>query len=92
MTSRAALLTTLLALTSALACTSEVPAPTSTREQPAAAEAEAAPEVAVTGPKITAAESVHDFGSVKPKEAVEHVFTVRNEGAADLHIDRVQKT
>ena len=49
-------------------------------------------EVTATGPKIAADEAVFDFGSVAPSGKVEHVFTIRNVGDADLHIDHVKKT
>lgn len=32
----------------------------------------------------------HDFGTVSGQETVEHVFTIRNTGAKDLNIQRVQ--
>jgi hypothetical protein len=32
----------------------------------------------------------HDFGTVSGQETVEHVFTVRNTGAQELNIQRVQ--
>jgi hypothetical protein len=43
-------------------------------------------------PKIVAENATHDFGGIKASDTVEHVFTVRNEGTADLKIDRVQRT
>ena len=43
-------------------------------------------------PKITADEAVYDFGAIKATDSVEHVFTIRNVGNADLKVERVQKT
>jgi hypothetical protein len=43
-------------------------------------------------PKITADEAVYDFGTIKATDSVEHVFTIRNAGDADLKVERVQKT
>lgn len=43
-------------------------------------------------PKIVAENAIHEFGGIKASDTVEHVFTVRNEGTADLKIDRVQRT
>ena len=43
-------------------------------------------------PQISADAAVHDFGPIKATDTVEHVFTIRNTGGADLKIERVQKT
>jgi hypothetical protein len=43
-------------------------------------------------PKIAADEAVYDFGAIKATDTVEHVFTIRNAGDADLKVERVQKT
>lgn len=43
-------------------------------------------------PKITSDAAVHDFGAIKPTDAVEHVFGIHNAGSADLKIERVQPT
>lgn len=43
-------------------------------------------------PKIVADDAEHDFGGIKASDTVEHVFTVRNDGTADLKIERVQRT
>lgn len=93
MTPRPALCLTLLSLAMTFACTREAPPPAAVQQDdpsPAEAPSEAAP--AEAAPKIAADEAVYDFGSVAPKGTVEHVFTIRNEGDADLHIERVQKT
>jgi len=52
------------------------------------------PDVAklASGPKITVDKAVHDFGSIKATESVEHVFVLRNAGDADLKIEKVKKT
>lgn len=41
-------------------------------------------------PKIAAAESVFDFGKVKQGVDVEHIFKIRNEGGADLKIEKAR--
>jgi hypothetical protein len=59
----------------------------------AAAGTEAAAEADADGvPKIAADQAIHDFGGIKASDTVEHVFTIRNEGTADLKIERVQRT
>ena len=80
-----------LALIGSLACSSEAAiAPTA---KSAAADTAGEAVVAQQGtPKIVASEAVFDFGTIKPKETIEHVFTIKNEGDGDLHIDHVQKT
>lgn len=88
-----------LALALALAgCRAEAPAPA---PAPAASEAEAGSETGAAAPKIAAeapapriaAEApVFEFGAIKPTDTVEHVFKVKNEGSADLKIERVQRT
>jgi len=51
--------------------------------------ADAAP--AETGsPKIVAAESSFDFGKVKQGDEVTHVFKIRNEGKAELKIEKAR--
>ena len=91
MSMRAALTFSLVALMGTFACTNEPPAPAPVKEgDPALAPSE--DEVAATAPKIAADEAVFDFGSVAPSGKVEHVFTIRNVGDADLHIDHVKKT
>jgi hypothetical protein len=78
-----------------LGCASETPAP-QTEASPSVADGEgekSAQAVAKAGPpKIVSDEAVFDFGKVKPKETVEHVFTIKNAGGSDLHIKGVQKT
>jgi hypothetical protein len=52
----------------------------------------AAPTQKIGGAPVIASDAaVFDFGEVKPTAVVEHVFTIRNEGDADLHIDRVEE-
>lgn len=88
----------LLSLTfvATLACSSE-PAPPAATD--AAANADGGGEAPATntaapveGPKITCADAVYDFGAIAPTATVEHVFTIKNEGTADLKIERIQKT
>ena len=79
-----------MAVATLVACTQPAPAP-----QPQA-EAEKS-EPSETGeaegaPKIAAEEPVFEFGAIKATDKVEHVFTIKNEGTADLKIDRVQRT
>ncbi|MBI4469685.1 MAG: DUF1573 domain-containing protein [Acidobacteria bacterium] len=38
------------------------------------------------GPKIVLASLRHDFGNVKPGTPLDHTFTFKNEGSADLRI------
>lgn len=91
MSMRAALTFSLVSLMGAFACMSEPPAPAPVKQDdPALAPSEG--EVAAAGPRIAADEAVFDFGSVAPSGKVEHVFTIRNVGDADLHIDHVKKT
>lgn len=52
------------------------------REQPAAK--------ADAKPKIAAAESAFDFGKVKQGVEVEHIFKIRNEGDAELKIEKAR--
>jgi len=39
-------------------------------------------------PKIVAIEAAFDFGKVKQGQVVEHVFKIKNEGAAELKIEK----
>ena len=86
----------LVALATTLAC-GEAP---STAAKVAADPVEVAPERVDTpdvappasGPRITVDKAIHEFGSVKPSESVEHVFVLRNAGDADLKIEKVKKT
>ncbi len=41
-------------------------------------------------PKITALESNFNFGKVKQGENVEHIFKIKNEGKADLKIEKAR--
>jgi hypothetical protein len=41
-------------------------------------------------PKIVAVESAFDFGKVKQGDEVTHVFKIRNEGTADLMIEKAK--
>jgi len=41
-------------------------------------------------PKIVAAESSFDFGKVKQGQEASHVFKIRNEGTAELKIDKAK--
>lgn len=75
----------------ALACSSDAP-PSSETSAAAAESATPAATPSVEGPKITCADAVHEFGAVGPNTSVEHVFTIKNEGNADLKIERIQKT
>jgi hypothetical protein len=53
--------------------------------------APAAAKPAETGsPKIVAVESAFDFGKVKQGDEVTHVFKIRNEGTAELKIDKAR--
>lgn len=80
-----------LILVASLACSSEPAAPAAATDA-AAGEATPAAVPAVEGPKLTCADAVYDFGAISPTKSVEHVFTVKNEGTADLKIERIQKT
>jgi hypothetical protein len=57
-------------------------------------EKEAAPAAAkpaeAGAPKIVAVESAFDFGKVKQGDEVTHVFKIRNEGTAELKIDKAR--
>lgn len=78
----------------ALACAAEPATPEVVEQaQPDATtstQADAEPEPGV--PKIASDEATFDFGAIKPVDSIEHIFKVKNEGSADLHIERVQKT
>jgi hypothetical protein len=41
-------------------------------------------------PKIVAVEGKHEFGKVKQGVDVEHVFKIKNEGDADLKIEKAR--
>ena len=41
-------------------------------------------------PKIVAVESSFDFGKVKQGQEASHVFKIRNEGTAELKIDKAK--
>lgn len=81
-----------------LACGSEPVAPAPVAQAQVQAEAHAttsaetgaAPEQGA--PKIASDEAIFDFGAIKPIGSIDHVFKIKNEGSADLHIERVQKT
>lgn len=95
MTSKVATLVSLvLPLALASACSAEPP-PVS-QDAPNAREAEPAttePAVALAGqPKIGSPEATFEFGTLRPHEQVTHVFTIENQGDADLHIERVRRT
>lgn len=85
-------------LSLALACGGEAPAPTKVEvsqdpaevSEPQASEPQAVAKVGV--PKITSDAAVHEFGAIKATDSIEHVFTIRNAGTADLKIERVQRT
>jgi hypothetical protein len=79
----------LVAVALTLACGGEKPGAPAEVE-PAAADNAA---IATTGaPRIAADEPVFDFGAIEATDSVEHVFTIRNVGDADLKVERVQKT
>ena len=74
-------------------CSADAPAKQAAeREAPVVPAADPAPEAPAGVPKIAAASAIHDFGAVKAKDSVEHVFTITNQGTADLHIKGVKKT
>ena len=90
MLSRTVLTSMALVLTfAAFACTTEEPPPTPIADP--SEKAEPAAEASAGQPKI-AGESEFAFGKIAAGETVEHVFTIKNVGDADLVIDRVQKT
>jgi hypothetical protein len=41
-------------------------------------------------PKIAAVEAKFDFGKVKQGQAVEHVFKIKNNGTAELKIEKAK--
>jgi hypothetical protein len=55
----------------------------------AAPKADAGP-AAAGAPKIVAVEPSFDFGKVKQGEEASHVFKIRNEGTADLKIEKAR--
>lgn len=81
-----------LILPGPLACSNELPEPAPSAAKAAAVDSETEAVAKQGSPKIVASEAVFDFGTIKPKETIEHVFTIKNEGDGDLHIDHVQKT
>jgi hypothetical protein len=81
-----------LTFVAALACSSESAPPPAAEAGSASEVAEPAASTSVAGPKITCADAVHEFGAISPNTSVEHVFTIKNEGNADLKIERIQKT
>lgn len=84
-----------LALASSLTlagCDAPAPADAPTKAAEPVAEAPAEEPGQTGAPKITADAATFEFGTIRPGQSVEHVFTVRNTGDADLHIERVQKT
>jgi hypothetical protein len=84
----------LLAATVALACGTDKPqspSPTAAASETGASASETAASAEDGAPQI-AADAVHEFGAIKPTDSIEHVFVIRNEGTADLKIERVQKT
>ncbi|WP_181197836.1 DUF1573 domain-containing protein [Enhygromyxa salina] len=68
------------------------PTPAAEVEAPAGTETGAAQEVEVGAPKIASDEAVYEFGAIKATDSIEHIFKIKNEGTADLHIERVQRT
>lgn len=72
------------------ACSSEPPAPAPAADEASPAEPEAPP--ADAAPKIASDEAVFEFGAIKASDSVVHVFKIKNEGNADLKIERVQRT
>jgi hypothetical protein len=75
-------------------CRAEDPAPTPAAEPEASAASEtgAAADAEAGVPKIASDAPVFEFGEIKPTDTIEHVFKVKNEGTADLKIERVQRT
>jgi hypothetical protein len=45
---------------------------------------------ATAAPRLACDAPVHDFGATENTEAVRHVFRLRNDGDAPLHVDRVR--
>jgi hypothetical protein len=85
--------TLLLAAALVVACGSEpapTPAPAETEADANTTEPRAADEDGT--PKIASDAATFEFGAIKPTDKVEHVFIVKNEGTADLKIERVQRT
>lgn len=68
----------------------QVAAETGDTSAEATSEGAAADQAAA--PKIAADEATFEFGEIKPSERVQHTFKIKNEGNADLHIERVQRT
>lgn len=82
-----------VAVAALAACTQPAPAPHAQAETEAEKSAPAETGEAAEGvPKIAADEPIFEFGAIKADDKVEHVFTIKNEGTADLKIDRVQRT
>jgi hypothetical protein len=94
---RTAKLLPVLVLALVSACGGPSTTPTKAEQQPAAdagveeASTEGAAEQQGV-PRIASDEATFDFGSVAAHGTVEHVFTVKNVGTAELHIERVQRT
>jgi hypothetical protein len=57
---------------------------------PALAEEGAGQAPAAPQPKMVLSEFSHDFGQVKPGTPLQYRFVVKNEGTADLRIDKVK--
>ena len=64
----------------------EEPKPAEDKEKPA----EVVEDTPGEAPQIAAAETEYDFGKVKQGQDVEHVFKIRNEGKADLLIEKAK--
>ncbi|PRQ04983.1 DUF1573 domain-containing protein [Enhygromyxa salina] len=81
-----------------LACGTQSPAPAPAAQAEVQANADASTDTDTGAaeqqgaPKIASDEATYDFGAIKPVDSIEHVFKIKNEGTADLHIERVQKT
>ena len=81
-----------LAVGLSFACTRDDPAPTPVADAGVDAEAAPAAEAGEGQPKIASDEATFEFGTIAPGKTIDHVFTIKNTGTADLVIDRVQKT
>ena len=79
-----------------VACAPEPAAPGAEERAEATATAEAQTEDAQQAqqgaPKIASDAAVYEFGAIKATDSIEHIFKIKNEGDADLHIERVQRT
>ena len=56
----------------------------------ASAAEQSASKGAVKAPKIASAQPAFNFGQVKQGKKVEHIFKIKNEGSADLIIERAK--